>query len=40
MSEQFIVVGADIVQKQVNAEWGDGLLRQLSTDLMAEFPEI
>jgi len=34
------LVGADIVQKQVNAQWGDGLLRQLSLDLMAEFPEM
>ncbi|MEI6223055.1 MAG: DUF1016 N-terminal domain-containing protein, partial [bacterium] len=34
------LVGADIVQKQVNAQWGDGLHRQLSLDLMAEFPEM
>ncbi len=33
-------LGADIVQKQTNAQWGDGLLRQLSIDLMAEFPEM
>ena len=33
-------LGADIVQKQTNAQWGDGLLRQLSADLMAEFPEM
>ncbi len=33
-------LGADIVQKQVNAQWGDDLLRKLSTDLMAEFPEM
>jgi predicted nuclease of restriction endonuclease-like (RecB) superfamily len=33
-------LGADIVQKQANAHWGDGFLKQLSTDLMAEFPEM
>ena len=32
-------LGADIVAKQTTAKWGDGLLIQLSRDLMAEFPE-
>ncbi len=33
-------LGADIVAKQSRARWGDGLIEQLSKDLMAEFPEI
>jgi predicted nuclease of restriction endonuclease-like (RecB) superfamily len=33
-------LGADIVAKQSHARWGDGLIEQLSKDLMAEFPEI
>ena len=33
-------LGADIVAKQTTAKWGDGLLPQLSRDLMAEFPEM
>mgnify|MGYP006291775427 CR=1 FL=1 len=33
-------LGADIVEKQKNAAWGSGFLQQLSTDLMAEFPEM
>ncbi len=31
-------LGADIVEKQNTAKWGDGFLKQLSSDLMAEFP--
>jgi len=33
-------LGADIIEKQKNAKWGDGFLQQLSKDLMAEFPEM
>ena len=33
-------LGADIVRKQTEAKWGDGFLKQLSVDLMDEFPEI
>jgi len=33
-------LGADLVEKQLNAKWGDGLIEQLSTDLSAEFPEM
>jgi predicted nuclease of restriction endonuclease-like (RecB) superfamily len=33
-------LGADIVQRQQNAAWGDKLLTQLSQDLMAEFPDM
>ena len=33
-------MGRDIVEKQKNAQWGDGFLKQLSQDLSAEFPEM
>ncbi len=33
-------LGADIVAKQAHTKWGDGLIEQLSRDLMAEFPQI
>ena len=33
-------LGADIVEKQATAKWGDGFLSNLSHDLMAEFPDI
>ncbi|NOR71723.1 MAG: DUF1016 family protein [Methylomarinum sp.] len=33
-------LGEEIVQRQVQARWGDGFLKQLSQDLMAEFPEM
>jgi predicted nuclease of restriction endonuclease-like (RecB) superfamily len=32
-------LGADIVDKQTATKWGDKFIKQLSTDLMAEFPE-
>lgn len=33
-------LGTDITEKQRNAAWGDGFIKQLSRDLMAEFPDI
>ena len=33
-------MGGEIVERQQNAQWGDGFLKQLSADLMAEFPEM
>ncbi|NDY72701.1 DUF1016 domain-containing protein [Desulfobacter hydrogenophilus] len=33
-------LGADIVTRQKKARWGSGFLKQLSQDLMAEFPDI
>ena len=33
-------LGADIVERQKTAKWGSGFLKQLSGDLMAEFPDI
>jgi len=38
--EFYWALGADIVEKQQTATWGDGFLKQLSQDLMAEFPEV
>lgn len=38
--EFYWALGADIVKKQQTATWGDGFLKQLSQDLMAEFPEV
>jgi predicted nuclease of restriction endonuclease-like (RecB) superfamily len=33
-------LGADIVERQQSAKWGSGFLKQLSADLMAEFPNM
>jgi len=33
-------LGADIVTKQNKSQWGEGLIKQLSHDLMAEFPDM
>ncbi|MCF6204309.1 MAG: DUF1016 N-terminal domain-containing protein [Methylococcaceae bacterium] len=33
-------LGEDIILRQSQASWGDGFLKQLSQDLMAEFPEM
>jgi len=33
-------LGADILEKQRNTVWGSGFLKQLSADLMAEFPDM
>lgn len=33
-------LGAEIVERQQKASWGDGFLKQLSQDMSAEFPEI
>jgi len=33
-------LGEEIVQRQAQASWGDGFLKQLSQDLMAEFPDM
>lgn len=33
-------LGADIVSRQAQADWGSGFLKQLSADLMLEFPEM
>ena len=33
-------LGADIVAKQIQAEWGSGFLKNLSADLREEFPDV
>ncbi|MCF6219222.1 MAG: DUF1016 N-terminal domain-containing protein [Gammaproteobacteria bacterium] len=33
-------LGSDIVEKQKNTSWGAGFLKQLSQDLITEFPGI
>jgi len=33
-------LGADIVEKQKTAQWGSGFLKQLSHDLITEFPDM
>ncbi len=33
-------LGAEIVHKQQESQWGDGLISQLSHDLIAEFPDM
>ena len=33
-------MGSDICEKQKFASWGDGWLKELSRELMAEFPEM
>jgi len=33
-------LGADILERQKTAQWGSGFLKQLSADLMAEFPDV
>ena len=33
-------LGKDIVERQKNANWGDGFLKELSRELMAEFPDM
>ncbi len=33
-------LGAGIVEKQKNSAWGSGFLKQLSADLIREFPDV
>ena len=33
-------LGAEIVEKQLDSQWGDTVIRQLSLDLKEEFPDI
>lgn len=40
MLELYWNIGADIVERQKNAKWGDGLLKQMSDDLKKSFPEM
>jgi predicted nuclease of restriction endonuclease-like (RecB) superfamily len=38
--ELYWFLGEQILEKQANAKWGDGFLKQMSKDLLAEFPEL
>lgn len=40
MLDLYWFLGAQIVEKQEKAKWGDGLIHQLSRDLKAEFPQV
>jgi hypothetical protein len=40
MLELYWSLGADIVARQNEAQWGDKVLNRLSTDLRAEFPDM
>ncbi len=33
-------IGSQIIEKQKNSQWGDGLVKQVSHDLQTEFPDI
>ena len=34
------LIGKEICEKEINSNWGDGLIDQLSIDLLKAFPEI
>ncbi len=38
--ELYWFIGEQILERQQNAKWGDGFLKQMSQDLLVEFPEI
>ncbi len=40
MLKLYWFIGSEIVKKQKTANWGDGLLQQISDDLQKEFPEM
>ncbi len=40
MLKLYWFIGSEIVEKQKTANWGDGLLKQISVDLKKEFPDI
>jgi predicted nuclease of restriction endonuclease-like (RecB) superfamily len=40
LMELYWFVGEQILEKQQHAKWGDGFLKQMSKDLVAEFPDI
>jgi predicted nuclease of restriction endonuclease-like (RecB) superfamily len=39
LMELYWNIGADIVSKQLESKWGDGIIPQLSKDLKEEFPD-
>jgi predicted nuclease of restriction endonuclease-like (RecB) superfamily len=40
MLELYWGIGADIVERQAESKWGSGVIRRLSEDLRAEFPQM
>ena len=38
--ELYWFIGQQILEKQDSAKWGDGFLKQMSQDLLTEFPEV
>ena len=40
MLKLYWFMGSEIVKKQETANWGDGLIKQVSADLKKEFPEM
>jgi len=40
MLKLYWFIGSEIIKKQETSNWGDGLLKQISDDLKAEFPEM
>ncbi len=38
--ELYWFLGEQILEKQASARWGDGFLKQMSKDLLAEFPDL
>ena len=38
--ELYWSIGSDIVKKQTESDWGDGIIEQLSLDLRLAFPDI
>ncbi len=38
--ELYWFIGGQIVERQANANWGDGFLKQMSRDLLDEFPKM
>lgn len=40
MLKLYWLLGSQMVEKQKNSQWGDGLVKQVSHDLQAEFPDM
>ena len=39
-SSWFGLLGEQIIEKQQSAKWGDGFLKQMSDDLLVDFPDV
>jgi predicted nuclease of restriction endonuclease-like (RecB) superfamily len=40
MLKLYWFIGSEIVKKQKNSNWGDGILKQISADLQKEFSDM